>query len=69
MDSKIRLIAKSITWQLAGLFTMTLIGFVFTGSVTAGGGIAISGAVVGFICYFAHEIAWSKITWGRRRRE
>ncbi|MBU2937501.1 MULTISPECIES: DUF2061 domain-containing protein [Pacificibacter] len=69
MDSKIRLIAKSITWQLAGLFTMTLIGFVFTGSFAAGGGIAISGAVVGFICYFAHEIVWSKINWGRRRRE
>ncbi|MEM5476759.1 DUF2061 domain-containing protein [Pacificibacter sp. AS14] len=68
MDSKIRLIAKSVTWQLAGLFTMTLIGFVFTGSVAAGGSIAISGAVVGFICYFAHEIVWSKIAWGIRGR-
>jgi uncharacterized membrane protein len=67
MDSKVRLLTKSVTWQFAGLITMTLIGFLFTGSVAAGGGIAIVGALTGFVCYFVHELAWSKITWGLRR--
>ena len=65
MDSAIRLFTKAVTWQVAGLFSMTLIGFLFTGSVAAGGGIALVGAVVGFVSYFLHEIAWSRIAWGR----
>lgn len=65
MDSKTRILIKAITWQVMGLFSMMLIGFLFTGSLAASGGIAVVGAVTGFVCYFVHEIAWSKISWGR----
>lgn len=65
MDTTPRLITKSITWQVSGLVVMTLIGYLFTGSVSAGGGIAIASALVGFVSYFMHEMAWSKIGWGR----
>jgi len=64
MDSKIRLLTKSVTWQVAGFFTMMLVGFFFTGSVATSGGIAFVGAMVGFVSYFAHELAWSKVAWG-----
>jgi uncharacterized membrane protein len=64
MDSKIRLLTKAVTWQVAGFFTMMLISFLFTGSVTASGAIAIAGSITGFVSYFAHELAWSKIAWG-----
>ena len=64
MDSKIRLLTKAITWQVSGFFKMMLIGFFFTGSVAARGGIAIAGTIIGFIAYFIHELAWSKIAWG-----
>jgi uncharacterized membrane protein len=64
MDSKIRLLTKAVTWQVAGFFTMMLISFLFTGSVTASGAIAIAGSIAGFVSYFAHELAWSKIAWG-----
>jgi uncharacterized membrane protein len=66
MDSTIRLITKSVTWQIAGFITMMLIGFVFTNSITASSGIAIAGSIAGFLSYFLHEMAWSKIGWGRR---
>ncbi len=66
MDTTIRLIIKSVTWQVAGLVTMMLIGFLFTNSFAASSGIAITGAIAGFLSYFVHEIAWSKIGWGRR---
>jgi len=65
MDSKIRLFAKAFTWQVAGFFSMMLIGFLFTGSVTASGGIALAGSFTGFVAYFVHEIAWSHVAWGR----
>ncbi|MCV6545994.1 MAG: DUF2061 domain-containing protein [Cohaesibacter sp.] len=65
MDTALRLLAKSITWQVLGLVSMTLVGYLFTGSFTAGGGIALVGSGVGFCCYFLHETLWSKISWGR----
>ena len=66
MDSTPRLVIKSVTWQVAGLVSMTLIGFLFTSSFAASSGIAVTGAIAGFLSYFLHEIAWSKISWGRR---
>lgn len=67
MDTKKRLFMKSITWQVAGLITMILIGFIFTQSITASGGIAIVGSLAGFISYFLHELIWSKVNWGKRQ--
>jgi len=64
MDSKIRLLTKAVTWQVAGFLTMMLISFIFTGSVSASGAIAIAGSISGFFSYFVHELAWSKIAWG-----
>lgn len=69
MDTTKRLITKSITWQIAGLFSMTLIGFIFTNSFAASGSIAIAGAIVGFLSYFCHEMLWAKVKWGRRNAE
>ncbi len=67
MDSTIRLFAKAVTWQIAGFFTMMLIGYLFTGSVAASSGIAIFGSVAGFVCYFVHEMAWAKVSWGKSK--
>lgn len=66
MDTPTRMICKSITWQIAGFFSMMLIGFLFTGSLSASGGIAIAGSLAGFSSYFVHEIIWSRIPWGQR---
>jgi len=65
MDSTIRLLTKAMTWQIAGFFTMMLIGFLFTGSVAASSGIAFVGALAGFVSYFVHEMVWSRVSWGR----
>ncbi len=66
METTARLITKSITWQFAGLCVMTLVGYLFTNSISAGGGIAVTGALVGFVSYFTHEMLWSRIRWGRK---
>lgn len=66
MDTTTRLVAKSITWQISGLIVMTAIGYWFTSSITAGGGIALASALLGFVSYFVHEMVWAKVGWGRR---
>lgn len=66
MESPARSIVKAITWQLLGLFTMTALAWLATGSLVAAGGLAISGALSGFVCFILHERLWARISWGRR---
>lgn len=66
MESPSRTIAKAASWQLLGLFSMTLIGYLFTGSVTTAGSLAVVAALFGTICYVFHERVWNRISWGRR---
>ncbi len=40
MEKPIRTLAKAVSWQLLGMIVMVVIGYAFTGSVAAGGGIA-----------------------------
>ena len=68
MDTTTRTIAKSVTWQLIGLLSMTVVGYVFTQSFAASGGIAITSAISGLIAYVLHEKLWSRVAWGRRDR-
>ena len=65
MDSNTRLIVKALTWQLMGLVAMTAIGFIVTGSASAGGAIAVIGAIAGLVTYFLHEKLWARVRWGR----
>jgi uncharacterized membrane protein len=66
MDTTPRTVAKSLTWQGLGLLTGTVIGFCFTGSVLASGGIALTGAISGTVFYILHEKLWSRVQWGRK---
>ena len=66
MESPARSIVKAITWQLLGLVTMTELAWLATGSLAAAGGLAISGALSGFVCFILHERLWARISWGRR---
>jgi len=64
MESPKRTLAKTLTWQAIGLLSMTLIGYLVTGSVGAGGGIAAISAMTGAIFYVVHERLWARIRWG-----
>ncbi|PWR03269.1 hypothetical protein DKT77_07325 [Meridianimarinicoccus roseus] len=65
MESPKRTVVKALTWQALGLVVMTAIGFVVTGSVGAGGSIAVTGALSGLLFYVLHERVWARIGWGR----
>jgi uncharacterized membrane protein len=66
MDTNQRLVVQATTWQVSGFGVMLLVGWIITGSASAGGSIAFVGTVLGFIAYFLHELCWSKNSWDRR---
>ena len=65
METKSRTLAKALSWQGLGLVTTTALGYLATGSITAGGTLALSSAMLGLVVYLAHERLWQRISWGR----
>ncbi len=65
LDTKWRTLVKAVVWQLLGFATMTLTGWIFTGSAAQGGAIAVTGAFCGFVVYFIYERVWSRVRWGQ----
>lgn len=66
MESGKRTLVKTIVWQLMGLISMSLVGFIITGSFVSGGMLAIVNTGIGIVMYISYERIWSKINWGRR---
>lgn len=65
VDSSKRTLVKAVLWNLLGLGSMVLVGFLATGSIALGGGIALANAGIGLVCYVIYERVWAGITWGR----
>jgi uncharacterized membrane protein len=65
VDSSQRTLVKAVVWNLLGLGSMVLVGFLATGSMALGGGIALANTGVGLVCYVLYERVWARITWGR----
>ena len=66
METRTRTIVKALCWQALGLKVMTVIGYVFTGSVSEGGAIAVLTTGIGTVNYVIHERIWAHVAWGRR---
>ena len=65
MDTKRRTLVKAFVWQIMGLVTMSLIGWIVTGSVAQSSSIAVIGTICSFVTYIFHERVWSRVRWGR----
>ena len=65
MDSNKRTFIKAILWNLLGLSMMFLVGFVATGSLAVGGGMALINTAIGLVSYVVYERCWARISWGR----
>ena len=65
MESKLRTVAKTFTWQVTGLVVMCAIGYLATGSLAVAGGLAVASTAIGTISYVLHERIWARIAWGR----
>lgn len=65
METRRRSLAKAAIWQGLGLVSMSVIGWLVTGSIGLAGGLAVANVAVGFVCYLLHERLWAQITWGK----
>jgi len=64
MESKLRTIAKAITWQVLGLAVTGALAWFHTGSVMTALSFALTTAASGFAFFFVHERLWARIRWG-----
>ncbi|MCZ4267297.1 DUF2061 domain-containing protein [Rhodobacteraceae bacterium R_SAG6] len=65
METRGRSLVKAIVWNVIGLISMTVVGFVATGSFSAGGLMAGINTALGFTTYLIYERVWAGIRWGR----
>lgn len=65
MDSTKRTWTKAVFWQVLGVISMVIVGYLFTGSLRAGGLMAIINALLGLATYVLYERFWARIRWGR----
>ncbi len=65
METRRRSFVKAVIWSAMGLAVMSLVGWVVTGSVMLGGGMALINTAVGLVMYVLYERVWAAIGWGR----
>ncbi|WP_065333176.1 DUF2061 domain-containing protein [Tritonibacter mobilis] len=65
METRGRSLVKAVVWNVIGLISMTVVGFVATGSFSAGGLMAGVNTALGFTTYLIYERVWAGIRWGR----
>ncbi len=66
MEIKRRTWTKALTWQAMGLLLMTLVNYLYLGSLQQGLGLSVLLAGLGLVTYVVHEWLWSRVRWGLR---
>jgi uncharacterized membrane protein len=64
MESKLRTIAKAITWQALGLAVTGALAWFHTGDMITALSFALSTAASGLAFFFVHERLWARVRWG-----
>lgn len=65
METRTRSLVKALIWNVIGLVSMALVGFLATGSAAVGGAMALINTFIGFVLYLLYERLWSRVRWGR----
>lgn len=65
MERPRRTAIKAIIWNINGLAVMSVVGYAMTGSLGAGGMMAVINTAIGLSLYVLYERIWSRISWGR----
>ncbi|GAB5464364.1 DUF2061 domain-containing protein [Hoeflea alexandrii] len=68
MESKLRTIAKAITWQALGLAVTGTLAWFHTGNMATALSFALSTAASGLAFFVLHERVWARVRWGTAKR-
>ena len=69
VNSRVRHLAKTITWRIVGTIDTMILGWVISGSPVTGLKIGAAEVVTKMILYYSHERVWYKINFGLDRRK
>lgn len=68
-DSRVRHLAKTVTWRIVGTIDTMILAWVISGSPLTGLKIGAAEVATKMILYYLHERAWYKINFGLDRRK
>jgi len=68
-DTNIRSIAKGISWRIIATTTTIIIVYIFFGRLDLAIAAGMLETITKIALYWAHERAWVKIKWGRKKIE
>jgi len=69
MESKLRTIAKALTWQALGLAVTGALAWFHTGNMMTALSFALSTAASGLAFFVLHERMWARVRWGLDSRQ
>jgi len=58
-----RTLLKAITWELSGVISLSIINYLFFGSIWQSAGVAIGYGILRIFMYYLHERVWKRINW------
>lgn len=64
-DSRIRSVAKGLTWRVIATTTTMALVYWVTGSVEVTAQAGVADVIIKLLFYYGHERAWGKVAWGR----
>ncbi|SDN91143.1 Uncharacterized membrane protein [Methylobacterium phyllostachyos] len=64
-ETRLRSIAKAVSWRIVGSLDTLLLSYLFTGSVLIAGSIASTETVTKTVLYYLHERGWTLVPLGR----
>ena len=68
MESKLRTIAKALTWQALGLTVTGALAWFHTGNMATALSFALTTAASGLAFFIVHERLWARVRWGIAER-
>ena len=65
METKLRSVAKTISYRVGGTFVTAGVAFLITKRPEAAIQIGLADTLAKFVVFYLHERAWNKIPFGR----
>ena len=64
--TKSRSFVKALSYRIWGTLSSFVVAYVITRSASLSGAIAFWETIVKVFIYYAHELGWNRISWGRK---
>ncbi|NQU76744.1 MAG: DUF2061 domain-containing protein [Planctomycetes bacterium] len=65
METKVRSIAKALTWRAGGLIVTCLVAWIVTGKPLVAASIGLADSAAKVVVFYFHERLWLRIHFGR----